>query len=68
LFLNAVISFIVVGLVLFLVVKAYNKAESLRRGEGSTVEVEEESTEVILLRQIRDQLANTATIQLPRSQ
>jgi large conductance mechanosensitive channel len=67
-FLNAIISFIIVGLVLFLVVKAYNKAVALRRREGVTEEDEEESTEVVLLRQIRDNLANTATIQLPRSE
>jgi large conductance mechanosensitive channel len=69
-FLNAVIAFLIVGLVLFLIVKAYNKAVSLRRRseDDETEDFEEESTEVILLRQIRDQLANTATIQLPRSQ
>jgi len=69
LFLNAIISFVIVGFVLFLIVKAYNKAMSLRRKEGLTEEdEEEESMEVILLRQIRDQLTNTATIQLPRNQ
>ena len=68
-FLNAIISFVIVGFVLFIIVKAYNKAVALRRKEGLTEEdEEEESMEVILLRQIRDQLANTATIQLPRNQ
>jgi large conductance mechanosensitive channel len=66
-FLNAVIAFLIIGFVLFLVVKAYNKAVALRRRDDDTEEIEDESTEVILLRQIRDQLANTATIQLPRS-
>jgi large conductance mechanosensitive channel len=67
-FLNAIISFIIVGLVLFLVVKAYNKALALRRREGVTEEAEDESAEVVLLREIRDNLATTATIQLPRSE
>lgn len=67
-FLNAIISFLIVGLVLFVIMKAYNKALELRRRQGETEETEDESMEVILLRQIRDQLATTATIQLPRSE
>ena len=67
-FLNAVISFVIVGLVLFLVVKAYNKAVALRRRDGETEETEEEPAEVVLLREIRDSLASTATIQLPRNE
>lgn len=57
-FLNAVISFVIVGFVLFLIVKAYNRmVEMTKRGGGAAEEAEEESAEVALLREIRDQLA-----------
>jgi large conductance mechanosensitive channel len=48
-FLNALIAFVIVGFVLFLVVKAYNRF--LQRGEEETG-----PTEVELLTQIRDEL------------
>jgi large conductance mechanosensitive channel len=48
-FLNALIAFVIVGFVLFLVVKAYNRF--LQRGEEETG-----LTEVELLTQIRDEL------------
>jgi large conductance mechanosensitive channel len=68
-FLTEVLSFIIIGFVLFLIVKAYNKAVAVtRRDDRGTEEIEEDSAEVVLLRQIRDQLANTATIKLPPSQ
>lgn len=57
-FLNAVTSFVVIGFVLFLVVKAYNQMVGMARRKGETEETEEDSAEVILLREIRDQLAS----------
>jgi|SRR5687767_11775004 len=48
-FLNALISFVTVGLVLFLVVKAYTRVLPKREEETGPTEVE-------LLRQIRDEL------------
>jgi large conductance mechanosensitive channel len=35
-FLNAIISFVIVGFILFLIVKAYNKAIALRKRQGTT--------------------------------
>jgi large conductance mechanosensitive channel len=53
-FLNALISFVIIGFVLFLVVKAYNKmVDMTRRGEEPEEEVAEE---IALLREIRDAL------------
>lgn len=53
-FLNAVISFVIVGFVLFLIVKAYNTA---KRSFSTPVEEEDDTAEeVLLLRQIRDSL------------
>jgi len=57
-FLNAVFSFVVIGLILFLVVKAYNRAVDMARREGKTEETEEDSAEVVLLREIRDALVD----------
>ena len=51
LFLTALLNFIVIAIVLFLVVKAYNR---FRKKE----EVEAGSTAIVLLTQIRDSLAN----------
>jgi large conductance mechanosensitive channel len=48
-FLNALISFVIVGFVLFLVVKAYNRVLAKREEETGPTEVE-------LLTQIRDDL------------
>lgn len=56
-FLNAVFSFILIGFVLFLVVKAYNKMVETARRRGETEEEEDATEEVVLLREIRDQLA-----------
>lgn len=52
-FLNTIISLLIVGFVLFLIVKAYNKAKDLRR----TAEVAEDTPDdIVLLREIRDAL------------
>jgi large conductance mechanosensitive channel len=51
-FLNAVISFVIIGLTLFVVVKVYEKMKSLRSPE----DVAEDPTEVDLLVEIRDLL------------
>jgi large conductance mechanosensitive channel len=56
-FLNFLISFIIIGFVLFLIVKAYNKMVEMSRRKGETEETEEDSAEVVLLREIRDSLA-----------
>jgi large conductance mechanosensitive channel len=56
-FLNALFTFIVVGFVLFLVVKAYNKMLEVSRRKGETEEEDDATEEVVLLREIRDQLA-----------
>jgi large conductance mechanosensitive channel len=55
-FLNATFSFVVIGFILFLVVKAYNKAVDMARREGRTEETEEDPADVVLLREIRDAL------------
>lgn len=51
-FLNAVISFVIIGLTLFVVVKVYEKMKSMRSAE----EVAEDPSEVELLAEIRDLL------------
>lgn len=56
-FLNALFSFIVIGFILFLIVKAYNRMVDMARRGGATEETEEATEEVVLLREIRDQLA-----------
>jgi large conductance mechanosensitive channel len=56
-FLNFVVSFIIIGFVLFLIVKAYNRMVEMARRKGETEETEEDSAEVVLLREIRDSLA-----------
>lgn len=56
-FLNTIISFVIIGAVLFMVVKAYNKMVEMSRRKGETEETEEDSAEVVLLREIRDQLS-----------
>lgn len=55
-FLNAVFSFVVVGFVLFLIVKAYNRMVAMAARKGETEETAEDSAEVVLLREIRDSL------------
>ena len=51
-FINTVVSFVIIAAVLFLVVKAYEKAKSLRGAE----EAAEDPTDVDLLTEIRDLL------------
>jgi len=56
-FLDAVISFVIIGFILFLIVKAYNRMVALAKREGETEETSVDSAEVVLLREIRDELA-----------
>ncbi|HMJ76108.1 MAG TPA: large conductance mechanosensitive channel protein MscL [Iamia sp.] len=56
-FINTVISFVIVGFILFLIVKAYNRMVELARRKGETEETPEDAADVILLREIRDLLA-----------
>jgi large conductance mechanosensitive channel len=51
-FINTVVSFLIIGAVLFLVVKAYEKAKSMR----GVVEAEDGPSEADLLAEIRDLL------------
>jgi len=51
-FLNAVISFVIIGLTLFVIVKVYEKMKSMRTQE----EKEDDPSEVELLAEIRDLL------------
>jgi len=55
-FLNAVFSLLIVGFVLFLIVKAYNRMVELARRKGETEETPEDAADVVLLREIRDLL------------
>ncbi|MFT7507622.1 MAG: large conductance mechanosensitive channel [Acidimicrobiales bacterium] len=58
-FLQAVVDFVIVALVIFIVVKGINKAQELGADEEEPPEEEtpaEPSEEVVLLRQIRDNL------------
>lgn len=57
-FIQSVIDFVIVALVIFIVVKAINKAQKALDGEEETVEEKpaEPSEEVKLLREIRDSL------------
>lgn len=55
-FLNAVLSLLIVGFILFLIVKAYNRMVDMARRGGQTEETPEDSAEVVLLREIRDTL------------
>ena len=55
-FLNAVISFLIIGFVLFLVVKAYNHMIEVSKRGGKEEEVTEPGEDVVLLREIRDSL------------
>lgn len=57
LFLNAVLSLLIVGFILFLIVKAYNRMVAMASRKGETEETPEDSAEVVLLREIRDALA-----------
>ena len=51
LFLTAVLNFLIVGFILFLVVRAYNRFQRDEEAPGAP------SEEVVLLREIRDELA-----------
>lgn len=54
-FLNTIVSFVIIGFVLFLLVKAYNRAVDMaKRGPDAADDDEEQ---IVLLRQIRDSLA-----------
>ena len=57
-FLSAVINFLVIGTVLFFVVKAAEKAQNLGKKEEATEEEVAAPTQEELLAQIRDLLAN----------
>lgn len=57
-FLNTIVSFVIIGFVLFLVVRAYNKMIEMARLGGTTEETSEDTEEVVLLREIRDSLAS----------
>ncbi|HEY7704887.1 MAG TPA: large conductance mechanosensitive channel protein MscL [Acidimicrobiia bacterium] len=52
-FLGAVLNFVIISLVLFLVVRAYNRMRAAKEDEGPSEEVQ-------LLREIRDSLAGRA--------
>lgn len=51
-FLNTIVSFVIIGLTLFVIVKAYEKMKSIRSKE----EVEADPTELDVLTEIRDLL------------
>jgi large conductance mechanosensitive channel len=55
-FLTAVIAFLIIAFVLFLVVKAYNTMITLSKRGGKEDEVTEPGEDVLLLREIRDAL------------
>ena len=57
-FLSAVINFLVIGTVLFFVVKAAEKAQNLRKKEEAAEEAAAAPTQEELLAEIRDLLAN----------
>jgi large conductance mechanosensitive channel len=55
-FINALISFVIIGFVLFLIVKAYNRMVLTAKRGGQEEEVTEPGEDVLLLREIRDTL------------
>jgi large conductance mechanosensitive channel len=55
-FLNAIIAFVIIGFVLFLIVKLFNKMLEAARRQGREDEVTDPGEDVILLREIRDSL------------
>lgn len=57
LFINAVVAFLIVAFVLFMVIKGMNKAKAAME-EEKAAEPEKPSEEVLLLRDIRDSLAS----------
>jgi large conductance mechanosensitive channel len=56
-FLNTIVSLLVIGLVLFLIVKAYNTVLERTKRRGDEDEVTEPGEDVLLLREIRDSLS-----------
>ena len=55
-FINTIISFVIVGFVLFLIVKGYNRMVAMAKRGGGEDEATETGEDVLLLREIRDQL------------
>ncbi len=55
-FLNAIISFVIIGFVLFLIVKAFNAMLEAARRQGREDEINEPGEDIVLLREIRDTL------------
>ena len=55
-FLNQIISFVIIGFVLFLIVKAFNAMLDAAKRKGREDEITEPGEDVILLREIRDSL------------
>ena len=55
-FLEASLDFVIVGFVMFLVVKAYNRAQAAFEEEEEEAAPEEPSEDIVLLREIRDSL------------
>jgi large conductance mechanosensitive channel len=55
-FLNTIISFVIIGFVLFLIVKAFNAMLEAARRQGREDEINEPGEDVMLLREIRDSL------------
>jgi large conductance mechanosensitive channel len=56
-FLTAVVNFVIIAAVLFLILKAMEKAMRSRRSEGADAETPAPSDEAVLLTEIRDLLA-----------
>ena len=59
-FIQAVINFLITALVLFIIIKSFNKmkekADAIRKKEAEEAAAEEPSEEILLLREIRDSL------------
>jgi large conductance mechanosensitive channel len=55
-FINTIVSLVVIGFVLFLIVKAYNTVLERTKRRGDESEVTEPGEDVMLLREIRDVL------------
>ena len=59
-FLNTVITFVITGFVLFMIVKAYNRVLEASKRRGDEDEVTDPGEDVLLLREIRDELRTRA--------
>ena len=59
-FIQAVINFLITAIVLFIIIKSFNKmkekAEALKKKEAAETVEEEQAEEILLLREIRDAL------------